>query len=60
MIVTLLAMTSEKQTPKVVCIQFTDNWAGWDYMGLIVMDGQVAYMFVVLGPSSGAFSSTCS
>ena len=48
-IVTLLAMTPEKQTAKTVFTQFTDNGAGWNSMGLTVMVGQVSCIFVVLG-----------
>ena len=48
-IVTLLALTPEKQTAKAVFTQFTDNGAGWSSMGLTVMVGQVSCIFVVLG-----------
>lgn len=51
-IVTLLAMTPEKQSAKAVFTQFTDNGAGWNSMGLTVMVGQVSCIFVVLGRSS--------
>ena len=50
-IVTLLAMTPEKQTAKAVFTQFTDNGAGWSSMSLTVMVGQVSCIFVVLGVS---------
>ena len=48
-VVTLLAVTSDKQTAKTVFTQFTDNGAGWNSMGLTVMVGQVSSIFVVLG-----------
>ena len=48
-IVTLLAMTPEKQTASAVFTQFTDNGAGWSSIGLTVMVGQVSCIFVVLG-----------
>ena len=51
-IVTLLAMTPEKQSAKAVFTQFTDNGAGWSSMGLTAMVGQVSCIFVVLGLSS--------
>ena len=51
-IVTLLAMTPEKQSAKAVFTQFTDNGAGWNSMGVTVMVGQVSCIFVVLGLSS--------
>ena len=51
-IVTLLAMTPEKQSAKAVFTHFTDNGAGWSSMGLTVMVGQVSCIFVVLGVSS--------
>lgn len=35
-VVTLLAMTPEKQTAKAVFTQFTDNGAGWRSIGLTV------------------------
>ena len=48
-IVTMLAMTPNKQTAKVVFTHFTDNGAGWSSMGLAVMVGQVSCIFVTLG-----------
>ena len=48
-IVTMLAMTPNKQTAKDVFTQFTNNGAGWSSMGLAVMVGQVSCIFVTLG-----------
>ena len=51
-IVTLVAMTRNKQTAKAVFTQFTDNGAGWKSMGLTIMVGQLSSINAVLGWST--------